>query len=199
MERNKTTLLSVDPGSINSGIAILVDGKIEAGLNVNNAQVVDLIKEQSRKCGKLLIVIEDMRPYNMRITDEVISTIKYIGQLQWRLDELGMKYTLIPRWQVKQWVFLQFRTMAEPEIQKKIDYALKRAELKGVKPISARKRTPSFVYVDDRIVQKAMRIRWGIKKPTKVGDKAPFGLKDHSWQALALASLYIASYKPIGF
>jgi hypothetical protein len=132
----------------------------------------------------------------MNITDEVINTIKYIGQLQWRLDELHMQYTLIPRWQVKEWVFKQFRAMAEPEIQKKIDYALKRAELKGEKGISPRKRTPSFVYVDDRIVVKAMREHWGIKKPTKVGEKAAYNLKDHSWQALAVASLYIVLYMP---
>jgi hypothetical protein len=51
---------------------------------------------------------------------------------------------------------------------------------------------PTFVYVDDRIVANAMRKHWGIKNPTKVGQRAMYNLQTHSWQALGLVSYYLA-------
>jgi len=190
-----TILVGVDPGSEKSGIVVLTQKGIREGTNIGNESVFDYILTEKSKCDSFMLVIEDMRPYNMRITDEVIQTIKYLGQLEWRLNEANIAYTLIPRWQIKQWVFLQFRTMAEPEIVKKIE-ASNRRKLAANLPLS-RKQQPTFVFVDDRIVQKAMRIHWGIKKPTKVGQKAAFNLKDHSWQALGLASYYIVLHRPV--
>jgi hypothetical protein len=133
------------------------------------------------------IIIEDVRPYNMRITNGIIHTIKFIGQIEWRLKSLDAKITLIPRWEVKQWVFLQFKTMVLPEIEKKIDKWSVKEDNKGKARLTAK-----FVWVDDRMIANAMRKWWGIKNPTKVGQRAMYNLKDHSWQALALVSFHIA-------
>jgi hypothetical protein len=156
--------------------------------------LIEFIVDQSRDVSDFKVVVEDMRPYNMRITDGVINTIKYIGQVEWRLKMLDIQFTLIPRWEVKQWVFTRFREMAEVEIVKKIEYSRERKKKLGLY-MRADVPAQTFVYVDDRIVQKAMRGLWRIPKP-KVGQKATYGLKDHSWQALGLLSRYIALYKP---
>lgn len=142
-----------------------------------------------------MVVVEDMRPYNMRINDNVINTIKFIGETQWRLKSHGVPHLLFPRWEVKQWVYNSYRDMCLEEIGKKIEYAKKRYILKNGPEATERKRTASFVYVDDRVVEKAMKLRWDIKKP-KVGEGTPFGLKTHSWQGLALATFYIERHDP---
>jgi hypothetical protein len=143
-------------------------------------------------CEELIVVIEDMRPYNMRITDGVIQTIKFIGQLEWRLKEAGITYDLIPRWQVKQWAFTEYRAILEPLIDRKIYLAAERKKKAGGVPRNA---TASFVYVDDRMVSTAMREFWKIGKVKRVGQEA--FLKDHAWSALAVVSLHIVSDKPL--
>lgn len=85
--------------------------------------------------------------------------------------------------------------MCGEEIQKKINYANKKDREKAGPEATLRKRTASFVYVDDRIVEKGVKLWWNIKKP-KVGDRTPFGLKTHSWQGLALATFYIEQHDP---
>lgn len=189
---NKATLIGVDAGSSKSGIIIITEKGIREGNNIPNDNVLDYIASESCKCNKLYVVLEDVRPYNMRISDGIIQTIKFIGELEYRLRSANIPFELIPRWQVKQWVFLQFRTMAEPEIIKNMDRQSNR-KIKAGDITEKKERKPSFVWVDDRIVQKAMRIHWSINKPL-VGKRTPFNLKDHSWQALGLASYYIALY-----
>jgi hypothetical protein len=187
----KKTLVGIDAGSEQSGIAVISDGVIQVGDTIGNSHVFDFILNAGEGCDKLIIAIEDMRPYNMRITDGVIQTIKFIGQIEWRLREAGITYDLIPRWQVKQWVFLQYRLIIEPLIDRKIELAAKRKIKAGEKPRNA---SASFIYVDDRMVSTAMREFWKIEKVKRVGQEA--FLKDHAWSALAVASLHIVSNMP---
>src|SRR6185437_13153093 len=105
--------------------------------------------------------------------------------------EAGITYDLIPRWQVKQWVFLQYRAIVEPLIDRKIHLAAQRNIKAGKKPRNA---SASFVYIDDRMVSIAMREFWKIEKVKKVGQEA--FLKDHAWSAIAVASLHIVSNMP---
>ena len=185
-----TKLISLDCGETETGAVVLTTSGIREGLNMANDQVIDFILVEKERCYDFTLLIEDVRPYNMRITDGIIHTIKFLGQLEWRLTEMRIPFTLIPRWQVKRWIFEQYKPVVLPEIQKKIDYSNKQRTAKGI--ALSRKQTPSFVYVDDRIVQKAMRLHWQIPK-AKVGHKAMYNLKDHSWQALALASFYLTT------
>jgi hypothetical protein len=188
----KKTLVGIDAGSEQSGIVIISDGVIQVGDTIGNSHIFDFIVNARNGCKDFVVAVEDMRPYNMRITDGVIQTIKFIGQLEWRLRDVGIAYDLIPRWQVKQWVFLQYKPIVEPLIERKIELAAKRKIKEGKKPRNA---SPSFVYVDDRMVSAAMREFWKIEKVKKVGQEA--FIKDHAWSALAVASLHIVSNKPL--
>jgi hypothetical protein len=181
MRPTKRTLVGVDPGETQCGVAIITENGIQKGMHISNTLLIDFIYECKKNSeGDFLVVMEDMRPYNMRITDNIINTIKFIGEIQWRLQSLGIEYLLYPRWQIKSWAFSTYPDMCSIEIQKKIDYAIARERLKKGEDAALRKRTASFVYVDDRIVEKAMKLWWNIKKP-KVGEKTAFGLKTHSW------------------
>lgn len=197
-------IIGIDAGSDKSGIIVLVKNRIRHGYNIPNNEVIDFVRSLKNDCKEQIVIVEDVRPYNMRITDGIIKTIKFLGELEWRLSQLGQKYELIPRWSVKQWVFLQFKLLAVPEIEKKIIRSKNLKEKKIKQLLAAGKEkeagdikitnpSPGFVYVDDRIVANAMRQWWNIKNPSRVGERAAYGLKDHSWQALGLVSFYMAS------
>lgn len=107
---------------------------------------------------------------------------------------MGIEALLYPRWEVKSWIFNKYPELCTELIINKIEAAAKRKEKTSAGEIIAR-RNPSFIYVDDNIVARAIRIYWRLEKP-KVGDKAPFGLKTHSYQALAIATFYIDRHNP---
>lgn len=188
----KNKMIGIDAGSTSSGIIVLVEGKIREGYNMTNEEVIPFI-EREQEGYKLTVVIEDVRPYNMRITNGIIDTIKFIGQIEWRLKSIDCKIELVPRWQVKQWVYIQFKTIVTPLIQKKIDYSHERKkklyEDKGWG--EKKKSVGSFVWVDDRIIIEAMRKHWNIPKTKKVGQLTMYNLREHSWQALALCSYFL--------
>lgn len=118
-----------------------------------------------------------------------------ISQIEWRLGTIPCKIELIPRWQVKQWVYIQFKAIVAPLIQKKIDYSHERKkkqyEAKGW--AEKKKSTESFVWVDDRIIIAAMRKHWSIPLTKRVGSTTMYNLREHSWQALALVSYFLKS------
>lgn len=127
----------------------------------------------------------------MQITNGIIDTIKFIGQIEWRLKQVeGLIVELIPRYSVKQWVFIQFKSLAVTYIESKIDYKIKKREKEGKENKYRDKVT--FVWMDDRVIERAMRQHWNIPKVKKVGDVTPYNLRDHSWQALAVVSYYMA-------
>jgi hypothetical protein len=188
-KRIETTLIGIDSGSTSSGIIVVTENGIREGYNILNTDVFSFIHNEYSKCINLKIIIEDVKPYNMRITNGIIDTIKFIGQIEWRVRQLvGVRVELIPRWQIKQWVFVQFKTMVLPEIEKKIDRWASKEENEG-----RNRKTAQFVWVDDRMIANAMRKHWNIPKKEKIGAVTPFNLKDHSWQALALVSYFMAT------
>jgi hypothetical protein len=89
---------------------------------------------------------------------------------------------LIPRSAVKRWCFEQFPEICTPiidaKIRKKGQVSVKTGEF----------RVGSFVYVDDKTVIECMKSLYKIPLP-KSGKGYDYGLKTHSWQALAVASL----------
>src|ERR1700735_3514132 len=124
----KHKMIGIDPGSAKSGVIVLEDGYIRQGYNLPNTEIIEFVYAESLDCKKLTVIVEDVRPYRMRITDGIIQTIKFLGEIQWRLQAMGQKFELIPRWEVKQWIFLQFKVMAVTEIENKIVRAAKRKE-----------------------------------------------------------------------
>lgn len=187
IEMNKITWIGIDPGNKMSGVVVVTnENGIREGYNLPNSGIFDFVVAESKLCVELRLILEDIRPYNMRITDEIINTIKFLGELEYRFMASGFKFELIPRWQVKYWVFVQYKVMVIPQIDKKIAAANARKAKNGVEVKNIQ--TATFVYVDDRMVANAMRDYWKIKNPTKVGQKAMYNLKDHSWQALGLVT-----------
>lgn len=185
---NLHAVVGIDPGEKQSGVALVAGREIVFGKNVLNGELIELIQSINDQYSEVTIIIEDMLPYNMRITNSIIRTIKAIGQLEMRLNDLGMKYYLAPRWWIKQWVFNEFNDIATTRILKKIGYIQTRLEKENRK---IKKMSPTFAYVDDWIVVRSMKQWWNIPNAT-VHNKNKYGLKDHSWQALALITFSFA-------
>ena len=65
----------------------------------------------------------------------------------------------------------------------------KKIEKRNAKNNDGKHRKPSFVYVDDSMVLKAMKECWKIETPPP-GRGYEYGLKTHTWQALGLVSAF---------
>jgi hypothetical protein len=150
--------------------------------------------------GAVLVAVEDIRPYSGKLTMQVIGTCKFIGEISHRANT-GLKtyLELITRYDVKKWVFDAFPEICLPRLEKKIAYRdgwMKSKGRKGLTNKDGNLRKPSFIFVDDRIVQAAMASYWKIEKP-KPGKTNPTGLKTHSWQALAVATCFMIKSREI--
>jgi hypothetical protein len=174
-------LVGVDPGDRQSGIVLLENGKIAYADNCDNEYVFTVIFGANiQKNSNIKIICEDIRPYSLKLSPQIIETCKYIGEIRYRLKQAKIDVQFVPRNEVKKWVFDTFPDVCIPRIEQKI-------AKKGKLNANGEPRKPSFVWVDDRIIQAAMMKMWGIEKP-KPGKKNPLGLKSHSYQALAIVS-----------
>ena len=189
--------IGVDAGSSKSGIVVIEENGIREGYNIDNGEVFSFLITERNKCEEMNLVIEDVRPYNMRITNGIIETIKFLGELEYRLKEAGITFTLIARWEVKKWVYDKFNQVSVEEIIKNISRhdarEQKKSQLRGevYKPKS---RSVTFVYVDDPLIVKVMREYWSIERKKGFAQKAKYNLKDHAWQALALLTYAMTDY-----
>jgi hypothetical protein len=149
--------------------------------------------------SQFIVVIEDIFPYSLRLTPEVIATCKLIGRLEEKFEscEGCSSINLIPRNTIKKWIFDTVPEECIPRINKKI--LLKhnrniRYGKKGLTKIDGEMRQPSFQWVDDRIVIAALKSIHNIPTP-KPGKKNIYGLgsTSHAWQALAVCSYFYHS------
>lgn len=164
-------------------MVVLDGGQITCSFNISSSDIHGKITNflVHPNC---VVVIEDIRPYSLRLTQQVIDTCKFIGELNFSLKTWsGAIVEYVIRSQVKKWCFDKFPSVCAPIIEKKI---LKKGY---VRKDSGEPRSPSFVFVDDKIVTECMKFMYSINKP-KSGKGYQFGLKGHSWQALAIASYY---------
>ena|ERR1700677_1081686 len=205
MSKSLSCIFSIDVGASMSGICVISDSSIIECVNLSNDLVCDKIREYYVKYN-VIPVIEDIRAYSGKLSKDVIDTCKFIGELTYRLiNELQVHYfKLYPRSTVRKWIFDAFPDVCIPAIDKKIAYldqygARRNEELKaaGKKPKyrrymtkSGELRKASFNYVDDRIIIAVMKRLWKIPEPKPFKPNI-YGLKDDSWQALALASYYL--------
>jgi hypothetical protein len=130
----------------------------------------------------------------MRLTPEVIDTCKFIGQLCWRLLPSGFidEVIMVPRNTVKKWVFDNYKKIISGRVDKRmaaIDANRISKGKKGLKNMKGQMRAASFHYIDDRAVVAAMKYRYRIPDP-KPGKSNRYGLRAHSWQALAAATMW---------
>lgn len=183
-------IIGIDPGKT-CGMVILDGGQITSVFNITDIML-------SGKVSDFLIhpnctvVIEDIRPYSLRLTPQVIETCKFIGELNFRLKTWsGAIVEYVTRNHVKKWCFDTFPEVCLPLIQRKI-------EKKGFKNKDTGEwRKPSFVFVDDKVVTECMKVLHKIPVP-KSGKGYQYGLKEHSWQALAVAA-YWETNAPLNF
>ena len=181
---NNQRIIGVDPGSSGCGMVVLDNGYIKAAFNVSNELFYTKVTNYLLH-PNCVVVIEDIRPYSVRLTMQVIDTAKFIGEVVYRLKcEAGANVVLVTRSQVKKWCFDTFPQVCLPIIEKKIDK-------KGyITESTGDKRKPSFVFVDDIVVTQCMKELYKIPLP-KSGKGYMYGLIKHSWQALAVSSFYI--------
>lgn len=191
LHRNKhRRIIGIDPGSEESGFVVLEDSNIRVASNLSNVvQLYDKICNY-QLCEDLTIVIEDIRPYSLRLTPQVIDTCKFIGELVYRLKiECGLCVAMVNRSEVKKWCFDSFPEVCVPIIDKMI-------AKKGYVSKNGEQRKASFVFVNDKIVTECMKYLYKIPLP-KAGKGYDYGLQTHSWQALAVASYYSANFDKI--
>lgn len=185
-------VIGVDPGSDVSGICVLKDTKVLHASNTPNTEVFDKIKELLGGNPEATVVIEDIFPYSVRLKPEVIATCKFIGELAYRLKETGAAVRYVARNSVKKWVFDSFPDICTPRINEKIArlhvWKVKNGK-RGYETKTGELRAASFAFVDDRIVIAAIKKLLQIPTP-KPGKSNKYGLKAHSWQALAAAAYY---------
>jgi hypothetical protein len=177
-------IISVDPGNVISGFCMIENGQIAFAANLPNQFVIPKIREFIQNAA-YTVIIEDVRPYGTRLTQQLLDTSKFIGELCYRLIGLKVVPELIARWEVKKWVFETFKSDLEPLILKKMEKSEK-----GLTKADGENRKPTFIWVDDRLIIKSMKKMWNIPTP-KPGKTNKYGINAHSWQALALASLHI--------
>ena len=189
-------IICIDPGNISSGVVVLDDTKIIKASNEMNVNLFNMIGNYCvhKRCT---VVMEDIRPYNMRITQQLIDTCKFIGEAVFRLrEQAGLHTVLIPRYEVKKWVYDSFYDVIQLRLSKKLSKGLFPAcsiatrEAIEVNSQGRKKLKGSFIYVDDVMVKDAMRSLYDISIPAP-GKGYDFGLQDHSWQSLACARYFM--------
>lgn len=190
-------IIGIDPGSEESGMIVLDDSNITGAFILkNDYQLFDKVTNFSIH-RNLVVVIEDIKPYSIRLTPQVIDTCKFIGKAVERLQTAGMNVQLISRWEVKKWVFDTFPEVCMELIDKKAEKKmwdacdLKTKEEIRVDNFGRKKRKPSFISIDDKLVTESMKYLYKIPLPVN-GKGYEYGLKDDSWQALAVALCYKA-------
>lgn len=188
-----TYTVGIDPGSEKSGICLLKDKSIISACIAANEKVFATIKELIAG-NPATIVIEDIYPYSTTLKPEVIKTCKFIGEISYRLRHLkAINVVFVPRNSVKKWIFDTFPSVCIGRIEKKINYLDGYRISKGKRGLRTKNgdlRKPSFQFIDDRIVISALKELYNIPDP-KPGKSNQYGLKAHSWQALAVASFHI--------
>lgn len=190
----KSVVIGIDPGEYISGVCLVSEAAIKEAVIIENGEVVPYISRIVGANGMATVVYEDiLNPYIMR--KSTVITCKFIGALEYRLSEMASVRPIgYERNKVRKWVYDAFPDIVVPKVAAKIAYLDEQGKRLNRKRYLLKDgvtlRQPSFLFVDDRIVISAMKHLWGIPTP-KPGKSNPYGLRGHSWQALAVASYWI--------
>ena len=178
-------IIGIDPGSEESGMVVLDDSTIIGAFNLKNdlfySKVTNFLLHNNTT-----VAIEDLAAYSLRLTPQVISTAKFIGECLYRLkNEAGANVSLVPRSRVKKWCYDTFPFVCMPLVEKKI-------EKKGQIKEDGTFRKGNFFYIDDKAVTECMKYLYKIPLP-QPGKGYDYGLISHAWQALGVASTFLHS------
>lgn len=169
-------VIGIDCGSVKSGLAIVTNGEVERGMVIPND--ILLYKIANGEFSGYKIIVEDLRAYSVRLSQDLITTAKFMGKLEYILSSAGLPPVMVERVKIKKMVYDKYPS-AKGEVEKMI-----RQRERLTKTGEFRK--PSMIYVCDRVVANAVRYFWGL--PQGQGKRNKLGLATHSWQALALCS-----------
>lgn len=169
-------VIGIDCGSVKSGVAIVTNSCIQQGMVISND--ILLYKINNKDFDGYRIIVEDLRAYSVRLSQDLINTAKFIGKLVYVLEMAGFTPVLVERVKIKKMVYDKYPS-AIAEVEKMIRQREKMT-------VSGEYRKPSMIYVCDRVVANAMRYFWEL--PKGQGKRNKLGLATHSWQALALCS-----------
>lgn len=184
----KITVVAIDPGPVVSGMVVLRYGQIVKAANLENDGILFNIMLELDTKIPLLVLIEDVGAYGTRLSGDLVQTCKWLGKLEYWLKSRNIAYTLIFRSTVKKWVYDSYPEISIPRVEQAIiarDHRRKDGAYCK----------PSAKYVNDSIVEAAMRHAWAIEKP-KPGKSNRYGITEHSYQALALACCYLDMKAP---
>jgi len=156
-------------------------GEIVRGMVIANDILLYMLTDVKYKDYQF--VIEDLRAYSVRLSQDLINTAKLIGKMEYILQQAGHTPLLVERVKIKKMVYDKYPS-AKSEVEKMI-----RQRERMTKTGEFRK--PSMIYVCDRVVANAARYFWDL--PSGQGKRNKLGLATHSWQALALCSYYLFS------
>ena len=176
-----SNIIGIDAGSTKSGVAIVTCGQVERGMVISNRDVCKLVAD--KKYSSYKIVIEDLRAYSTRLSQDLINTAKFLGQLEYILTKRKSDFLLVERVKIKKMVYDKY-PKSEKDVREKI---IQRGKVNS----RGEYRKPSMIYVCDRVVANAMRYFWEL--PSGQGKRNKVGLASHSWQALALCSYLLFS------
>jgi hypothetical protein len=129
------------------------------------------------------VLIEDVQAYGVRLSPDLLDTAKWIGRLVEWLETHNIAYTLISRSTVRKWVYDSYPKISIPRVEQEIICRDRRRR-------DGEYCKPSAKYVNDRIIEAAMRHAWHITKP-KPGHSNRYGLTKHAYQALALGCTFL--------
>lgn len=172
-------IIGIDAGSYKSGVVIIENGEIKKGMIVANSEVCQIVS--TVQYSKYLFIVEDLKAYAVRLSQDLIETAKFIGKLDYILSEAGLNYKMVERVKIKKMVYDKYPS-APIEVSKLI-------QQRGKLTKTGEFRKPSMIYVCDRVVANAMRYFWEL--PSGQGKRNKLGLSSHAWQALALCSYEI--------
>lgn len=195
MEKFHSRWIGVDPGK-KIGMVVIDSGKICGAYNFDYpafwAKMTSLLLND-----KCTVVIEDIKPFALQLTPDVIETCKLIGEMNYRLiSSTAARVVMIPRMLVQRWAFERMADVVVPLVKDRIHKkTFKACSVPDRKEIlvdiegNIKRGTANFTYVNDKIVTQAVRAAWKIPLPAP-GSGYAFGLKDHAWQALAAVTAY---------
>lgn len=191
--------IGVDPGKT-VGVVVVDAGRICGAYNLAHAAFWDKLTTLLIH-GNCTVVIEDIKPFALRLTPDVIETCKFLGEMRYRLiSGTAARVIMISRMAVQRWAFERFADVVVPLVKEQIhkkrfaacDWQTHEEILVDAEGIKKRG-TVNYVYVNDKIVTQAVKAAWKIPLPAP-GSGYPFGLKEHAWQALAAVTAHGHGY-----
>lgn len=193
--KNLSRIASVDPGEHKSGVVFIEDGRITRAGSWDNDLLVSNITNFAHD-GPYNLFIEDLRATRSRQMKNLIATAEFIGQLKWRLKELQITFMLVPRMEVKKWIFEHFFEDLDEKIQHRMALHDQQRAKDGRKRLRNKDGVlykSNFIWIEDRMIARVMRKMWKIEQP-KPGKSYELGFTLDSFQALAIASYMLVRH-----